>query len=41
MLGWSTTHRADALPPELQGRIVPAAITVAERFLTSPTWLTD
>lgn len=41
MLGWSTTHRADALPPELQGRIVPAAITVAERFLASPTWLTD
>jgi Ser/Thr protein kinase RdoA (MazF antagonist) len=41
MLGWSTTHRPEALPPELQGRIVPAACAVAERFLTSATWLTD
>ncbi|WP_084127208.1 phosphotransferase enzyme family protein [Demequina sp. NBRC 110054] len=41
MLGWCTTHRADALPPTLADGVVPAALTVAERYLSSPTWLLD
>ena len=41
MLGWTTTHRADALPPDLWAAQVPGTVQVAERFLTSPTWLLD
>lgn len=41
MLGWTTTHRADALPAELWAAQVPGTVQVAERFLASPTWLLD
>ncbi|MBF4550833.1 MULTISPECIES: phosphotransferase enzyme family protein [unclassified Pseudoclavibacter] len=42
MLGWSTTHRDEALPPDLQGGgVIDAALFTADRFLASPTWLID
>ena len=41
MLGWTTTHRADALPAELWDAQVPGTVAVAERYLASPTWLFD
>lgn len=41
MLGWCTTHREDALPPTVRGHVVEAAVTVAEAYLASPTWLLD
>ncbi|GIG30186.1 phosphotransferase enzyme family protein [Cellulomonas marina] len=40
MLGWTTTHRIDALPPALQDQLT-GALLCAERFLASPTWLLD
>lgn len=46
MLGWSTTHRPDALPPNLRGnggieKVVDAVCTVAERYAASRTWLAE
>ncbi|MFC8799443.1 phosphotransferase enzyme family protein [Promicromonospora sp. NPDC057138] len=41
MLGWTTTHRADALPPELWAEQVPGTLAVAESYLRNPTWLLD
>lgn len=41
MLGWTTTHRIDALPPELQDRDGAGSLAVAERFLASTTWLLE
>lgn len=41
MLGWTTTHRADALPAELWDAQIPGTVAVAERYLASPTWLFD
>jgi Ser/Thr protein kinase RdoA (MazF antagonist) len=41
MLGWTTTHRADALPPDLWAAQVPGTLAVAESYLRSPTWLLD
>lgn len=42
MLGWSTTHRSEALPPGLRaGGVVEAAVFAAERYLQAPTWLVD
>lgn len=42
MLGWSTSHRPDALPPTLeQAGVVEAACVLAERYEASPTWLID
>jgi Ser/Thr protein kinase RdoA (MazF antagonist) len=41
MLGWTTTHRADALPPALWAAQTPGTVEVARRYLTSPTWLLD
>lgn len=41
MLGWTTTHRADALPSDLWDAQVPGTLEVAERFLRSATWLLD
>lgn len=41
MLGWTTTHRSDALPPALWAAQVPGTVAVAERYLASPTWLFD
>lgn len=39
MLGWTTTHRADALPPDLWSAQVPGTLDVAESYLRNPTWL--
>lgn len=39
MLGWTTTHREDALPPELWDMQVDGTVQVAERYLRSKTWL--
>jgi Ser/Thr protein kinase RdoA (MazF antagonist) len=41
MLGWTTTHRADALPAALWDAQIPGTVAVAERYLASPTWLFD
>ena len=41
MLGWTTNHRADALPPGLHAAQLPGTVDVARRFLDSPTWLLD
>ncbi|GHH79699.1 phosphotransferase enzyme family protein [Promicromonospora soli] len=41
MLGWTTTHRADALPPDLWSAQVPGTLAVAESYLRNPTWLLD
>lgn len=39
MLGWSTTHRADALPPDLWEENLPGTVEVAHRFLQDPEWI--
>lgn len=39
MLGWQTTHRADALPPDLWEENRPGTVEVAARFLDDPRWL--
>jgi Ser/Thr protein kinase RdoA (MazF antagonist) len=39
MLGWATTHRADALPADLWAENVPGSVAVAERYLADPSWL--
>ncbi len=39
MLGWATTHREDALPPDLWAENLPGTVEVAERFLGDPRWL--
>jgi hypothetical protein len=36
-----TTHRADALPPDLWSAQVPGTFDVAESYLRNPTWLLD
>ncbi len=41
MLGWTTTHRVDALPPDLWSAQVPGTLAVAESYLRNPTWLLD
>jgi Ser/Thr protein kinase RdoA (MazF antagonist) len=41
MLGWTTTHREDALPPELWNAQIDGTLAVAERYLASGTWLLD
>lgn len=41
MLGWTTTHRSDALPADLWAAQIPGTVAVAERYLASPTWLFD
>lgn len=41
MLGWSTTHRADALPPDLWAENLPGTVEVAERFVRNPLWLVE
>ncbi|MGB4778380.1 phosphotransferase enzyme family protein [Microbacterium sp.] len=40
MLGWATTHRADALPPDLWDENLPGTVEVGARFLADPEWLT-
>lgn len=39
MLGWATTHRADALPPDLWDENLPGTVEVAGRYLADRTWL--
>lgn len=39
MLGWTTSHREDALPPAVLARQVDGTAEVAERFLEDPLWL--
>ncbi|WP_432546492.1 phosphotransferase enzyme family protein [Kineococcus sp. SYSU DK004] len=41
MLGWTTTHRADALPAAVWDAQVPGTLAVAERYLARRTWLFD
>lgn len=41
MLGWTTTHREDALPPAVWEAQVPGTVQVAENYLRSQTWLVD
>ncbi|WP_165372779.1 phosphotransferase enzyme family protein [Pengzhenrongella frigida] len=41
MLGWTTTHREDALPPALWSAQKSGTLEVAQRYLRSPTWLID
>ena len=41
MLGWTTTHREDALPPALWTAQKDGTLAVAETFTRSPTWLID
>lgn len=41
MLGWTTTHREDALPPELWSAQTHGTVDVAARYLRSATWLLD
>lgn len=40
MLGWATTHRADALPADLWNENLPGTVEVARRFLADPEWIT-
>ncbi|MDQ1130717.1 phosphotransferase enzyme family protein [Microbacterium sp. SORGH_AS_0888] len=39
MLGWATTHRADALPTDLWEENLPGTVEVAARYLDDPRWL--
>lgn len=39
MLGWTTGHRPDALPPGLFNAQLPGARECARRFLADPRWL--
>lgn len=41
MVGWATTHRADALPKDLWIENQPGTVDIAARFLASPLWLVD
>lgn len=39
MLGWATTHRADALPADLWDENLPGTVEVGSRYLADPLWL--
>jgi Ser/Thr protein kinase RdoA (MazF antagonist) len=39
ILGWTTTHREDALPPDLWAEFLPGTAEVAARYLADGTWL--
>jgi Ser/Thr protein kinase RdoA (MazF antagonist) len=41
LLGWSTTHRPDALPADLWAEILPGTVEIADRYLRRPLWLTE
>jgi Ser/Thr protein kinase RdoA (MazF antagonist) len=40
ILGWTTTHRPDALPADLWAEYLPGTVDVARRYLADSTWLT-
>ena len=40
MLGWATTHRADALPRDLWDENLPGTVDIGSRFLADPVWMT-
>ncbi|NAZ77454.1 phosphotransferase, partial [Kineococcus sp. T13] len=39
LLGWTTTHREDALPPAVWAAQLPGTVEVARRYLGRPQWL--
>jgi Ser/Thr protein kinase RdoA (MazF antagonist) len=39
ILGWTTTHREDALPPGLSAEYLPGTVEVAGRYLDDGLWL--
>lgn len=39
MLGWTTNHRADALPGTLAAEQAPGTVDIAARYLANPRWL--
>ncbi len=39
MLGWTTTHREDALPAELWAAQAPGTVELAARYLERPLWI--
>ncbi len=39
ILGWTTTHREDALPPGVGDEYRPGTVEVAGRYLADRTWL--
>ncbi len=39
MVGWTTNHYADALPPGLHAEQVPGTVVCALRYLDEPCWL--
>ncbi|UFS58617.1 phosphotransferase enzyme family protein [Subtercola endophyticus] len=41
MLGWSTTHREDSLPPDLWNANLPGTVEVSARYLQTPLWLVE
>ncbi len=41
MLGWTATHRTDAVSPEARESLAWGTVEVAERYLRSATWLLD
>jgi Ser/Thr protein kinase RdoA (MazF antagonist) len=41
VLGWTTTRREDALPPDLWAENIPGTVEIAERYLADGTWLSS
>ena len=39
MLGWTTNHRADALPDGMAAEEAPGSVMCAARYLAAPLWL--
>lgn len=41
MVGWTTTHRQDALPAQIWDQQIPGTERIAAQYLRSGTWLVD
>lgn len=41
MLGWTTTHREDALPADLWNAQIPGTVEVARNYLRQPLWMLE
>lgn len=41
MLGWTITHREDALPPAIWAAQVPGTVNVANQYLCSSVWIIE